>query len=100
MSRYIGGSILPSSDGSILQPVETKHGTLQVQAIADEDTHGLFDVQTGALLAKHPNGYSCHTLATRIRDGRKAAEQADYIVTCGGVVTDAGRTRIEGASHV
>lgn len=96
--RNIGGSILPSSNPQILEPVETRHGALQVRVIASEDTHGLFRVSDGALLAKHPNGYSCHTLAKRLRDGGDAADQADYIVACGGMVTDAGWELLEGSA--
>lgn len=101
-TRHIGGSLLPSSCPEILHQVETPAGTLQVRVIADEDTHGLFDLATGELLAKHPNGYSCHALAIRIHDGDawRATEQADYIVACGGVVTPAGRTFIAKVSGV
>ena len=90
-ARHVGGSILPSNSSAILSPVDTPHGRLQVRVIPAEDTHGLFAVESGELLAKHPNGFSCHSLATRIRDGKGAVEQADYIVRCGGIVTKAGR---------
>lgn len=86
--RNIGGSILPSSDPSILQPIQTRAGEVQVRVLAEQDTHGLFQGDT--LLAQHPNGYSCHALAKRMRDMRDAASQADYIVRCGGEVTKAG----------
>ena len=93
-ARNIGGSVLPSSDAEILQPVRTYFGMLQVRVIADEDTHGLFFVKGDVLLARHANGYSCHKLATLIRDGGKAADQADHIESRGGVITDAGRALI------
>lgn len=88
--RHVGGSLLPSSSPRILQPF----AGLQVRVIEAEDTHGLFDIESGELLAKHPNGFSCYSLAERIRDGRRAIEQADYIVACAGVVTEAGRQAI------
>lgn len=88
-ARHIGGSVLPSSSPLILQPVETPFGTLQVRVIEDEDTHGLFEVESGELLAKHPNGFSCHVLATRMaKEARWRVEaQASYIVSCAGSVT-------------
>lgn len=97
--RYVGGSLLPSNSREILSPIETAQGRLQVRVIPEEDTHGLFNATDGALLAKHPNGFSCHLLATRIRDGSDADAQADYIVHCGGLVTDAGRAAIAKATR-
>jgi len=88
MTRNIGGSLLPSNCPRILQPVDTPAGVLQVRVIEAEDTHGLFRMADGALLAKHPNGYSCHVLAERIRDGKRGPEQAAFIVACGGSITD------------
>lgn len=101
MTRHIGGSLLPSSEPRILEPIDAgRHGTLQVRALKRKDTHGLF--RTGGegplapegseLLAEHPNGYSCHELATRIASGDKvrAMEQALYIIACGGKVTGQG----------
>lgn len=88
--RHIGGSIFASNNPEILKPVTTSHGVLQVRVMSKQDTHGLFVVDGDVLLAQHPNGFSCHSLATRLRDGGKAQEQADYIVKCGGVVTQAG----------
>lgn len=40
------------------------------------------------VLASHPNGYSCRSLAERIVSGDKARinNQADYIVRCAGTV--------------
>lgn len=61
------------------------------------DTHGLFLLDLNQpgneqLLAMHPNGYSCHSLAERIlaawRKERTVAyvlEQFDYILRCGGL---------------
>jgi hypothetical protein len=100
-SRHIGGSILPSSDARILQPQKGAYGTLQVRAMPELDTHGLFlsdgqHYNAEQLLAMHPNGYSCHALANRIlaawsgdRNVSYAMEQFDYILTCGGM----GRSR-------
>lgn len=99
-SRNIGGSILPSNCAMILQPVETPVGTLQVRVMEAQDTHGLFRVSDGALLAQHPNGYSCHALAKRLATGGKAAEQADYIVACGGTVTEECRAILAGAAQL
>lgn len=84
MTKNIGGSLLPSSDSRILQAVKTPFGTLQVRAIVDLDTHGLF--LDGSLLASHPNGYSCHALLERMakREIDRAVEQVKYILDCGG----------------
>lgn len=71
-----------------------------MRVIEEEDTHGLFAVSTGDLLAKHPNGFSCHCLAERLMSGNRPAEQADYIVACGGLVTDAGRLAVSKALEV
>lgn len=87
--RNIGGSILPSSEARILQPVETMRGVMQVRVLPDEDAHGLFLGDT--LIAKHPNGYSCFELAARLKDeknAKRAVEQADYIKACGGFVAE------------
>lgn len=97
-ARHVGGSILPSNSAAILVEMSTPHGALQVRVLPDEDTHGLYAVEGGVLLAKHPNGFSCRVLAERVRDGKDAAEQADYIVRCGGTVTGAGRALIAKAS--
>lgn len=92
--RHIGGSILPSSEPRILQPLQGLHGTFQVRALPELDEHGVFLGEQ--LLAMHPNGYSCHGLAERIvavwngtRDISYAMEQFDYILACGGL----GRSR-------
>lgn len=92
--RHVGGSLLPSNNQQILTPVKTSHGTLQVRVITEQDTHGLFDTDSNELLAQHPNGFSCHDLAVRLRDRRRPAEQAAYIVACGGLVTAAGHALI------
>jgi hypothetical protein len=90
-AHRIGGSLLPSSEPRILQPQEGAHGTLQVRALPELDTYGLF-LNNSQLLAMHPNGYSCHGLAERIlaawrgeRDVTYAMEQFDYILACGGM---------------
>ena len=90
MKRNVGGSILPSSDPHILQPVETSAGTtLQVRAISTLDTHGLF-LQNEAgesLLAMHPNGHSCYILLERMaaKNVAKVIQQVEYILACGGL---------------
>ena len=105
MPRHIGGSLLPSSDPSILQSIVVPRlGTFQVRVIAKEDTHGLFRVggegvfYTGnpELLATHANGYSCRALAERIAKGDKVAamEQAIGIIACGGKLTGVGAALI------
>ena len=88
--RNVGGSLLPSNDRQVLTPL----GSLCVRVIAAEDTHGLYDGDE--LLAKHPNGYSCHELATRMHRGLRdrALQQAEYIVACGGTVTPMGWARV------
>ena len=77
-----------------------KHGQLQIKALPDADTFGLFyqpkpenDQPRGwTLLACHPNGHSCKELANRILaawagkgDGARAIEQFDFILRCGGL---------------
>lgn len=86
--RNIGGSILPSSAPQILQPMQLGARILQVHALPEIDSHGLF-VETPhgpCLLATHGNGYSCHSLAKRMiaGDAAKVREQAEYILDCGG----------------
>lgn len=87
MSRHIGGSLLPSNEARILQPVVTPFGTLQVRVIAELDAHGLFHKHaTGeSLLATHPNGYSCHELLKRMVAGDvdRVIAQVDHILKCG-----------------
>lgn len=89
ISRHIGGSILPSNEARILRPVETLRGVMQVRVLPEEDAHGLF--LGDDLIAKHPNGYSCFELATRLKDEKnatRAIEQAQYIKACGGWVRE------------
>jgi len=87
--RHIGDSLFPPSDKSILQPVETPFGILQVRTIADLDTHGLFHkhARGESLLATHPNGYSCHYLMEQLvkRNATRARQQIQYILDCGGM---------------
>jgi len=89
-TRHIGGSILPSSDPSILAPIDAPFGRLQVRALPDLDTHALFWAhdQYDSLIAIHPNGYSCHQLAKRMVAGDEARvrAQAAYLLDCGGLV--------------
>lgn len=91
-TRNIGGSILPSSDSQILQPMRFGARVLQVHPIMEADTHGLFlETPHGpSLLATHPNGYSCHALAKRMVEGdaQRVKEQAEYILACGGTVCE------------
>lgn len=90
-AHRIGGSFLPSCDIQILQPVHGAHGKLQVRPLPELDTFGLFLDDT-VLLVTHPNGYSCHELATRMvaawKDAStlyRAMAQFDYILSCGGL---------------
>ena len=92
----IGGSLLPSSEPRILQPMQGPHGTFQVRPLPELDTYGLF-FNERQLLAMHPNGYSCHNLAERIlavwagsRKEEYALAQFDYILTCGGLGANRG----------
>lgn len=86
--RYIGGSLLPSSDPSILKPIEASFGRLQVRALPDLDTHGLFikHDRGECMIAEHANGYSCRELAERMVAGNEARirQQVEYILDCGG----------------
>lgn len=88
MTRHVGGSLLPSNETRILQPVKTSFGTLQVRVIAELDTHGLFFKHAAGetLLATHPNGYSCHVLLERMSERKidRAVEQVKHILDCGG----------------
>ncbi len=96
-----GGSLLSSSSPHIMQIMEGKKGAFQVKDMGNElDTAGLFyrplpseyNPEPGfSLVAMHPNGFSCHALATRIMkawengDVENAAAQAQYILDCGGM---------------
>ena len=89
MNIHFGGSILPSSEPRILAPLTCGFGRLVVRPLPDENTYALvFMAVNGveAVVAKHPNGYSCRALAERMaaRDGERICEQAEYIVRCGG----------------
>ena len=88
MTRHIGGSLLPSNEARILQPVVTSFGTLQVRVITELDTHGLFHKHAAgeSLLATHSNGYSCHVLLKRMatETADRVADQVQYILDCGG----------------
>lgn len=81
----IGGSILPSSSPQVLEPITMPKGTLQVREMPHLDTHGLF--VDSRLVAMHPNGYSCRSLAERIASGDvgRVRQQAQYILDCGGM---------------
>jgi hypothetical protein len=87
-TRNIGGSILPSSNPQILQPLKFSGGELQVRANLDRDTHELWFTagEQSRKIASHPNGYSCHALAKRIAGETRvrAVDQAQYIIDCGG----------------
>ena len=103
----IGGSILPSSEPRILQPITGKYGVLQVIPVEALDTYALQytfprpkregdkgnepDTYTTTIVT-HPNGYSCHNLADRIIKvwngevaDMHALKQFDYILDCGGM---------------
>jgi hypothetical protein len=88
MNRHVSGSLLPSNEPRILQPVATPFGTLQVRVIAELDTHGLFHKHERgeSLLATHGNGYSCYTLLERMVRGDEdgARGQITHILECGG----------------
>jgi hypothetical protein len=86
-TRNIGGSLLASNCPEILKPIKLGDKTLIVRPVESEDTHHLVLVMGGeTILAKHPNGYSCHVLATRMVEGdwERIEAQANYIVDCGG----------------
>jgi len=86
--KNIGNSILPSSCPEILRPLKFRLGTLQVRPNEPLDTHELILTESGVetIVASHPNGYSCRSLAERLIAGNsdRVFEQADYIVRCGG----------------
>ena len=66
------------------------HGNIVLQVMPDEkmETHHLVLTRNNlpTIIASHPNGFSCHSLAERIIEGNanRITEQADYIVRCGG----------------
>ena len=92
--RHIGGSFFPSNSPKILEPCFNENfGTFQVVPNVEEDTHFLVwtDLKNNQkVIAKHPNGYSCHTLLQRIMDPSyswlSVEAQGMYIVDCGGEV--------------
>ena len=98
-----GSPLLSPCDSETEQIMTGKHGQLQVRALPDADTFGLFYlanpnedrpllVRGWSILACHPNGHSCKELARRILatwagkgDGARAVEQFDFILRCGGL---------------
>jgi hypothetical protein len=90
-THNIGGSVLPSSDPSILEPLRGRHGTFRVRPMPELDTYGLVYNET-TVLAMHSNGYACHSLAKRIltvwegeMDISYAMAQFDHVMRCGGL---------------
>lgn len=83
-NRNIGGSLLPSSEPRILQPL----GEFRVVALPDLDTHGLYWGKS--LIAMHPNAWSCRELAECMHAGdmEKSKRQLVYILACGGLAKD------------
>ena len=85
---HVSGSLLPSNEPRILEPVTTPFGILQVRVIAELDTHGLFHkhARGESLLATHGNGYSCYVLLERMANGNADAvrRQVQCILDCGG----------------
>lgn len=94
-TRHVGGSLLPSNNSRILQPM----GKLQVRVLPELDTHGLFFTheQGEMLIAIHPNGFSCYELAERMSAGvdnaQRAIDQAQYILNCGGLTININHIR-------
>jgi hypothetical protein len=99
-----GGPILPPMNAETEQVMTGRWGLLQVRALPDADTFGLFylanEVERGrpdlvrgwTLLACHPNGHSCKELGQRILaawegkgDSARAVEQYDFVLRCGGL---------------
>ncbi len=87
-SHHIGGSLLASNNEYILKPIHCQPLVFQVRPDIEADTHHLIGTHDGKefTLASHPNGFSCHVLAERIKLGNRdnAIRQADYIVACAG----------------
>lgn len=87
--RHIGGSFLPSNDPSILKPIHTSFGTLEVRVLKELDTHALFrtDERGTSMVAEHSNGFSCHKLAEWmvVGDEARIRSQIDHILLCGGM---------------
>jgi hypothetical protein len=86
--KNIGGSLFNSSNDLILRPIPFGKAVFQVVPNEPLDTHHLVFSHNGkaAVVASHPNGFSCHVLAERIIKGdtQRIKEQADYIIACGG----------------
>lgn len=82
--KSIGGSLLPSSDPTILTPILTPLGTYKIEPDFDRDTFVL--KRDGVFVAEHPNAYSLHCLVKRIKKRHRFFEQAQFIVECGGKV--------------
>ncbi len=102
---HFGGSLLPSSDATVMRPRVGKHGTFTVVALHEIEEHALFyrsaththhvkqpDTWPGIMIATHANGFSCSNLADRImsvwegqRDSDYAIAQFRYILDCGGL---------------
>jgi hypothetical protein len=97
MTRHMGGSILPSAGPTTYKRKEGSHGAFETRPLDELDTHGLYFIPKPgvlpveeALIASHPNGFSCDNLAQRMIDGwssgdaERAMDQFDYILACGG----------------
>jgi len=96
--KNIGSTLLPSSSPEILRPIPFQDGELVVIPDETADTYRLCFILNGSksILASHPNGFSCHSLAKRIvaysanspdKEARLSyLEQAEYIILCGGSV--------------
>ena len=86
--KRIGNSVLPSSDPSILKPMPLGEAVFQVVPDEPMDTYHLVFCHndSAAVIASHPNGFSCHCLAERIIKGNseRIKNQAEYIIACGG----------------
>lgn len=96
-----GAPLLSPMNSETCSLMSGKHGQLQIKALPDADTFGLFYLASEAegepardwtLLACHPNGHSCKELANRILaawagkgDGARAIDQFDFILRCGGL---------------
>lgn len=87
--RHIGGSLFSST------PQDLKAGHYVVKPLPAEDTHALLDA-AGQEMAKHPNGFSCQILGECLTKREEARKQADFIISCGGAVTEAGWRAVEG----
>jgi hypothetical protein len=79
---------LPSSSPEILTEFVTSFGVLQTRALLNGQGFALVLTADGkeTEIASHANGFSCHALSERMarRDSLSVAEQAEFIVRCGG----------------